>query len=844
MRSCLTACLIALLATVARGADFTQDVKPILVKHCVSCHGPEKQRASLRLDSVAAILEGGSSGPAVVPGQSARSLLVHAVLGSDGAKLMPPKGPRLADAEVAVLRRWIDAGAKRPANEVIAAARTQSSHWAFQPVRRPQPPASGLQWARTPIDCFIYDRLRRENLQPSPEADRVTLIRRLHLDLIGLPPSPQEVAAFVADRRPNAYERLVDRLLASPHYGERWGRHWLDQARYADSNGYSIDSARSIWKYRDWVIAALNADMPFDQFTIEQLAGDLLPNATQEQRIATGFHRNTQINEEGGIDPEQFRVEAVVDRVNTTGAVWMGLTLGCAQCHDHKYDPISQKEYYQIYAFFNNSDDPKLDLLTPEAMRLRADRQRQLEALLAQRKQLDGLSEQTLQAWEGSLSVEARKSLPAAVQTVLALAPNGRTPRQQELLWAAYQKADQVRHVTAGLAGPWALASQTAWLVRRQSLQRQIDTLNKQVPAALTTLVLNERKMPRPTFIHLGGDFLRKGARVSPGTLAVLPPLPGSEAVAAKGKPPTRLDLAHWLVDGKHPLTGRVLVNRLWQQFFGVGLVETENDFGTQGTKPSHPELLDWLADEVVRVNWSLKQMHRLIVTSAVYRQSSQQRADLQARDPRNLLWGRQNRLRLEAEVVRDVALAASGLLTTTIGGPSVFPPQPEGVYSLTQIPKNWVASVGPDRYRRGLYTFFWRSAPHPGLTVFDAPDGTTTCTRRNRSNTPLQALTLLNDTAYLECARALANRLLTGEESDEERIERAFRLTVSRSPSSRERQVLSNLLARQRQTLSGDLAQVKALVGDTMTNHATEQAVWVQLSRVLLNVDEFITRE
>jgi hypothetical protein len=843
MNARFLACLFALsgvLALPATAVEYTADVKPILAKHCVSCHGLEKQRASLRLDSARGIHEGGSSGSAVVPGKSAESLLIKAVLGSDEVKVMPPRGPRLAAPEIAILRAWIDEGAKVPASEVILASRAGQNHWSFRPiVRPPVPTVKDARWSRTNIDRFILARLDRERIRPSDEADRGTLVRRVYLDLIGLPPTPAEVDAFKNDRRLDAYERVVDRLLASSHYGERWGRHWLDQARYADSNGYSIDAARSIWKYRDWVVNALNADLPFDQFTVEQLAGDLLPGATFEQKIATGFHRNTQINEEGGIDLEQFRVEAIVDRVNTTGSVWLGLTIGCAQCHDHKYDPISQKDYYRLYAFFNNSDDPRIDLLSTDILRKRTQLQAEMKQLEKQLFTIEKLSEETLERWVGSLTPETRKTFSRRIQAILDLPPNGRNARQQQELWAAYRKADQVRHVTAGLAGPYALLANTHLLSKRQHLEKQIDRVRKAMPASITTMVVNERKMPRMTTIQLGGDFLRKGAVVDPAVPAVLPQLTAQKKV-------NRLDLARWLVDGKNPLTGRVLVNRLWQHYFGVGLVETENDFGTQGTRPTHPELLDWLADELVRQKWSLKSIHRLIVTSSVYRQSSHVRPDLRTIDPRNLLLARQNRLRLEAEIVRDVTLASSGLLTTTIGGPGVYPPQPAGVYSLTQVPKNWVASIGPDRFRRGMYTYFWRSAPHPGLTVFDAPDATATCTRRNRSNTPLQALTLLNDLAHLECARALAVRLLQEGREDGERLDLAYRLTLARRPTPREREILLALLVKQRHVLGTDEKEARSLVLETSIPGIApaEQAAWVQLSRVLLNLDEFITRE
>jgi mono/diheme cytochrome c family protein len=762
-------------ATAADAPDYLRDVKPLLAKHCVSCHGPDKQRSGLRLDTAVSLLKGGDSGPAVVPRKSGASRLIVAVSGgTEDVVAMPPKGaPRLSNDEVAVLRAWVEAGAPAPANEAAAQPTTPASkHWAFRPIIRPAESAvKNPAWVRNPIDRFVLARLEKEKLAPSPEAVRVTLLRRLSLDLIGLPPSPQEVDDFLADQRPDAYERVVDRLLASPHYGERWGRHWLDLARYADSNGYSIDAPRSIWPYRDWVINALNQDLPFDRFTVEQLAGDLLPDATVEQKVATGFHRNTQINEEGGVDKEQFRVESVIDRVNTTGSVWLGLTIGCCQCHDHKFDPFSQREYYQFFAFFNNQDEPNLSLG------------------------------------------------PAP--------PNAPPARGRR-------------------GGPFGK----------------------------TTMVLQERETPRETHVLVGGDFTRPGVRVSPGTPAVLPPLPGrervregeSESASKPGAPTltpsnslTRLDLARWLVALENPLTARVAVNRIWSHYFGLGIVETENDFGTQGIPPSHPELLDWLAAEFVAQGWSLKALHKRIVTSATYRQSSAARPELETIDPRNRLLARQARLRLEAELVRDAALTVSGLLNPRVGGPSVFPPQPGGVYQFTQVKRNWVPSEGPDRYRRGLYTHFWRAAPHPALTTFDAPDAGTTCTHRSRSNTPLQALTLLNDTGFAEYAYGLADRLLREDRRDAGPTEAgqvrwAFRLCLGREPAAAEAQRLVDFLTKQQTHYATHPDEATRLLGgggpagqklaELADAAADRKAALVLLARVLLNLDEFITRE
>ncbi|MFN4261120.1 MAG: PSD1 and planctomycete cytochrome C domain-containing protein [Gemmataceae bacterium] len=828
----------------AEPVDYVRDVKPILAKHCHACHGPQKQRSGLRVDTAAAIREGGNSGPGLVPGDSQQSKLIHAVTGTQDAAVMPPSGERLTTQQIATLKAWIDQGAKAPADEVAQGITApKSSHWAFQKPARPKLPAvKHPAWPRNPIDYFILARLEKEGLTPSPEADRITLIRRLSLDLTGLPPTPAEVEAFVNDSRPDAYERLVDRLLASPHYGERWGRHWLDLARYADSSGYTIDGPRSIWKYRDWVIDAFNRDVPFDQFTIEQLAGDLLPNPNIEQQIATGFHRNTLINQEGGIDVEMFRVEAVVDRVNTTGTVYLGLTIACAQCHDHKFDPISQREYYQLFDFLNQDDEPTLSLASAAEQQKAKQIQAEVKELEKVLKTFDNTSLAGLLRWEEKLSSATRKTLPADIQELLEIPENGRSSEQTAILLDFYRQSEQIQHIAAGFAQPlpFAPAAHALGVRLRLNTWQRIAQLKAAEPTIVTTMVLRQRSTPRVTNVLIQGDFTRKGIAVQAGVPSVLHPLP--EPYAGN-----RLTLARWLVDPDNPLTARVTMNRFWQRYFGVGIVETENDFGTQGTLPTHPELLDWLATEFIRQKWSMKTMHRLIVTSATYRQASQHRPELEAIDARNLLLARQNRLRLEAEIVRDVALAASGLLHPAIGGPSVFPPQPDGVYAFTQVNKNWKADTGPNRYRRGMYTYFWRSAPHPGLTVFDAPDANSTCTRRTRSNTPLQALTLLNDQAYLECAQGLAERVLQNPKfTDAERLTQAFRLCLSRPPRSFELSRLHGFLEQQRASFAKAPQDAAALLPSNLPEgtQAADRAAWIMVARVLMNVDEFITRE
>ena len=739
-------------------------------------------------------------------------------------------------------------GAKEPRSaNSTSGEEKKASHWSFQPVKRcADPLVKDSSWVRNPIDAFVLAELEKRGIAPSEVADNVTLIRRLSLDLLGLPPTIEEVDQFLKESRrapEEAYERLVDRLLASPHYGEMQARHWLDQARYADSNGYSIDAPRSIWKYRDWVIDAFNKDLPFDRFTIEQLAGDLLPGATIEQKVATGFHRNTQINQEGGIDVEQFRVDSIVDRVNTTGSVWLGMTLGCCQCHDHKFDPLSQRDYYRFFAFFNSCDEPNLEIISPAAQKMRKSIHAKQEEIEKRLKMLDSTSPENIERWERSITDASRARLPPDIQNIFQVASNGRNRKQIKALENAYRLADQMRHPIGALTNPIAALVQVDLLRTRIDLVKSRDALKKQEPAVPTTMVVREMKEPRTTHVYMGGDFLRKGAKVLPGTPAILPGLkPGD------GTPMNRLHLAEWIVSSDNPLTARVIVNRYWGQFFGTGLVETENDFGVQGTPPSHPELLDWLASEFIRRKWSVKQLHKLIVTSATYRQSSKNRTDLANIDPRNRLLARQTRLRVPAEVVRDVSLAASGLLNSKIGGPSVFPPQPEGVYRFTQIDKAWKPSEGAERYRRGMYTYFWRSSPHPALIVFDAPDATATCTRRSRSNTPLQALTLLNDAGFNEYATGLARRVLKeGPSDDQGRVIHAFRLCLSRMPTEREHQRLFTFLKEQKTEFTVCPGEARVLTGGNPDDNKPgliDQAAWIMTARVLLNLDELITRE
>ncbi len=793
--------LLPLRALAADKIDFARDVQPILSDNCYRCHGPDAaaRKGDLRLDQLDRKL--GPFAPRdgysiVVPGNLDDSVLAMRITADDPDQIMPPpkSNRHLSTQQIETLKQWIQQGAK------------WGQHWSFvKPVRPPVPEVQDKSWPKNDIDHFILARLEKEKIAPSPPTDKAALLRRVALDLTGIPPTPAELDAFIADDSPNAYEKQVDRLLASPHFGERQARHWLDNARYADSNGYSQDFPRVIWPYRDWVIHAMNNDMPFDQFTIEQLAGDMLPNATLDQKTATGFHRNTQINSEGGIDPEQFRVESIIDRVATTGTVFLGLTIACAQCHDHKFDPISQKEYYQFFAFFNNCDEPTMKVSGVVDPKQIAELQERIDTLETQVKQ-------KIAEWEAGLTDAEKATLTPKARAALAFPADKRLPAQIAAVNEALRLADN-------------------------DFGGMLDNLNavrKQLNDGVSTMVMAERKQPRKTTILIKGDFTRPSDEVSAGVPHMLP--------AMKVKNPTRLDLAKWIVDPENPLTARVTVNRIWQQYFGRGIVETENDFGSQGSPPSNPELLDYLATELVKNNWSLKHIHRLIVTSATYQQSSKARPELDNIDPYNCLLARQSRIRLDAEIVRDVALASSGLLSEKIGGPSVFPPIPDGVMSLGQVKHEWKTSVGPDRYRRGMYTFTYRNSLHPSLASFDAPDAILACTRRIRSNTPLQALNLMNDTARMEFSRALAARVL----KEHGNVDTLFRLATSRVPESDERQILQDLLDKKRAELKDEPKNATAIAAK-MTPPGVETsdfAAWTLVSRVVLNLDETITRE
>ncbi len=1207
--SCFSAaaiCAIASRPTSNDAPDFNRDVRPILSGHCFKCHGPDdKQRqAGLRLDSAEGAQALQKSGKrAIVPGKPDQSELVHRVLAT-GPMQMPPvtANKPLSDNEKAILRRWVAGGA------------VYKQHWAFvAPVQKIPPLTKGGQggvWPRNPIDNFTLARMEAAGLKPSPEADRYTLVRRVSLDLTGLPPTPEEADAFVKDTRPDAYERLVDRLLASPHYGERWARRWLDLARYADTNGFEKDRPRSVWPYRDWVINALNADMPFNQFTIKQLAGDMLRNATIADRIATGFHRNTMLNEEGGIDPLEYRFYNMVDRTGVTGTAWLGLTVGCAQCHTHKFDPITQHEFYRLMACIDNADEPEIEIPKPDIAAKRA--KIEAEAAMRESKLVEKFPPAGATQWlpagemkvvsatsaegadletlpDGSLLVSGKdpdtdtytvifespaKDISAIrvealtdpslggmgpgrtphgnfvlteISAAVALSDAAPAPRPLKLAgaeadftqdgfsaaetldgnpktgWAIHGQGNWNvnraityrverpagfatgdrwtfklaqtygghhtlgrfrirlgRETTGGLSGPanlqrkfaeWTKAQeqravnwtvlrpvkavsnlplltvqddnsvfvsgdqtkrdvydldfktgmqgitairlevlpddrlpnhgpgrvfyegapgdfflsevtvntvnpaspvkitratasfgssipamidgdpQTGWSIgggqgrahtavfdlakpvdgsfsfrmvferyhaadlgrfrisvtsdaraaeaglppdveeallvpdsrrtqpQRDQLMKQYlavapelaserDAIKKLLdsrPAFPTAFAFEERPAnnPRPTFVHHRGEFLQPTDKVEPGVLAILPQPPVGTRL-------NRLTFAKWLVDPRNPLTARVTVNRQWQAFFGQGIVRTLQDFGYQGDPPTHPELLDWLAVEFMgkdesgrkkdeagntssssliphpssmHSSWSLKRLHRLIVTSATYRQSSRVTPELRQKDPENRLLARGPRVRLDAELLRDAALTESGLLSPKMGGPSVFPPQPAGVTSEgTYGPLTWKVSEGEDRYRRGLYTFAKRTAPYAMFTTFDAPTGEAICPRREVSNTPLQALTMLNDQVFMEAAQALGKAAAARPGTIDERAAYLFRRCATRPPNPDELALLVKFYASQKQRFSNKELDAEAVAGKG-GGDAADRAAWTTLARSVLNLDEVIVK-
>ena len=994
--------------------SYQRDIRPILAKNCFKCHGPDEnaREAELRLDSFTGATADRDGAKAILPSKPEKSLLVERINSAHPYEVMPPKdsGLKLSEAERELLHKWIQSGAEF------------DQHWAFVSPQAPDVPAArDSDWVNNPIDNFVLKKLEANGLQPSPEADRYTLVRRVYLDLIGLPPSIEEADKFVNSTDPDAYEKLVEQLLNSPQYGERWARHWLDLARYADTNGYEKDRERSIWPYRDWVIKALNDDIPFDQFTIEQLAGDMLPAPTTDQLVATGFHRNTMLNEEGGIDPLEYRFHSMVDRVATTGTVWLGMTTGCAQCHTHKYDPITHTDYYAMFGLLNNADEPDLILPDVEIQKRRTHTQHEIEKLEAalpsqfppmegegtteelRAKNLGQQFHEWLKAqfanardWKSVAPVKMSTNLPRLEvladnsifstgditkrdvfnlefdlsqieQPITALRlevlPDDRLPARgpgrafyegrkgdfflseltariadEEILfgessnsfgkisigngnadaanvldrdgstgWSTATREGEShqlvlnfkeplaaefpleiellfeRHFAASLGrfrfsftsnnettvasplpvevevqlasvGIKELSDEIRNELTRHFLQltpqlaearKPIEALKKQLAEFPTTMIFGERPAdnPRLTYRHHRGEYLQPQEQVKPS-------LPELFQSTTKVVPSNRLEFAKWLVSDENPLIGRVTVNRNWQEFFGRGLVRTSEDFGIQSSFPSHPELLDWLAvafisdedEQPLALNWSVKELHRLIVMSATYRQQSYVDQEQLQQDPENILLSRGPRFRLNAEIIRDSTLQASGLLHQKMGGPSVYPPQPGIVYSTAYGSPKWPISKGTDRYRRSLYTFTKRTAPFAAYTVFDAPTVENCIVRRDRSNTPLQALTMLNDGMFLEAAQAAAKKAFSANRPEEVIAEELFRSFLTRPPTQNELTTLLAFYHQQLERLQSNELDAKQFLPNEETP-SPEIAAWVMVARVILNLDETVTK-
>jgi hypothetical protein len=803
--------------------EFARDVLPILSAHCFTCHGPDEKtrKAGLRLDlgeTATKKLKSGSR--AVVPGDVKNSELIARIFSDDPDERMPPVKAQkaLKDSEKALLKRWIEEGAE------------YQKHWAFVAPKRPALPAvKNPSWAKNPIDRFVLARLEKEGLTPAKEADHYTLARRVTLDLTGLPPTIDAVDRFVNDPSPDAYEKFVDDVLKSPAYGERWAHVWLDLARYADSNGYATDNLRTIWKYRDWVIDALNANLPFDRFTVEQIAGDLLPKATHEQILATAFHRNTLTNDEGGTSDEEFRVAAVVDRVNTTMQVWMGITIACAQCHDHKYDPISQEEYFRMFAIFNQTEDsdksdntPLLPSSTPEQDKQKAKLEAEVAALEKELLKPSPDLDAAQAKWEKEVKAD---KLPANVKKALNVDPAKRDDGQKAEVTKYYRSiAPQLKETQDRLAGT----------------KKQLTAVQP-----VTTPIMKElpEGKKRVTKIHIRGNFLDQGKEVTPGVPAFLPTLPNE-------LPANRLALARWLVDPQNPLTARVAVNRFWEQLFGVGLVDTPDDFGVRGKLPNHPELLDWLATEFPAQSWDVKKLLRLMVTSATYRQSSAVTPALAERDPDNKLFARGPRFRAPAEVIRDQALFVSGLLSAKMHGAPVRPPRPKlGLTAAFGGGTDWDTSPGEDKHRRALYTQWRRTSPYPSMITFDAPSRNVCTVTRPRTNTPLQALVTLNDPVYVEAAQALGRRMVKeGGTTVAERVRYGFRLCLARPPQEKELQRMVALFEQARVKYAQAPQEAQKLATDPLGPLAAgldpaEMAAWTLVGNVLLNLDEVFSR-
>lgn len=819
--------------------DFNREVRPILAENCFYCHGQDgnKRQGELRLDQRQAALDR----RAIVPADVAGSVLLQRVHSTDADLQMPPpnSGRTLTEQQKQTLQRWIEQGAK------------YSEHWAFTVPQSPAVPAvRNTAWVRNPIDSFVLSRLESEGLQPAPEADRAVLIRRLSIDLTGLPPTLQEVDAFVASTDPMAWEQLVDRLLSSPHYGERMALPWLDAARYADSNGFQQDGDTWQWIWRDWLVSALNQDLPFDQLTIWQLAGDLLPDPTTEQKIASGFNRNHLLNGEGGAIPEEQRWVILFDRMETTATTWLGLTLNCAQCHDHKYDPLTQRDYYSLLDGFNRVPESGTPQYFSSRIRVAApflevpsaaflQRQEELQAAINMAdEQIRAATADEFQKWQEAVQVTGAlpggDALPAALKLLLAKPAADRSAEEQSAVQSELRKLFDQKVVPSMKDRVPAIGQ------KEQAAGRLAEFRADQLPRVM---IMSDAQ-PRETRILNRGDYLTPGDKVEFSTPAFLPALPADA-------PRNRLGFARWLVSGQHPLTARVQVNRMWQYFFGTGLVRTSEDLGVQSEYPEHLPLLDWLATEFPSRGWSLKQMHRLIVTSAAYRQSSRVTPELSLRDPENRLMARASRFRMPAMILRDWALATAGLLDVRIGGPPVYPYQPDGIWESLAITKErdftYPASSGNDLYRRSLYTF-WRRTVGPA-NMFDASNRQACRVRMTPTSTPLHALTTLNDPTWVEAARVLAERCLVESSDTDGRLTLAFRRVAGRVPSAADLVVLRRLLQRQQQIYATDAAAAKALIstGTAPRNGSigeAEHAAWTAVCLAVLNLDEVLVRQ
>ncbi|MFL5342522.1 MAG: PSD1 and planctomycete cytochrome C domain-containing protein [Gemmataceae bacterium] len=814
------ALLIFASPAVAADVDYTRDIRPILSDKCYACHGPDsaKRKAKLRLDQREVAVK-----EAIKPGDPAGSPLVQRVSSHDADEQMPPPESKklpLTAVQVELMKRWIQQGAKF------------DQHWAYVPPVRPEPPKAGAGWARNAIDEFIVAEHAKRGFTPAPEADHVTLIRRLSFDLIGLPPKVEDVDAFVKDKSPDAYEKLVARLLASEHFGERMAEYWLDLVRYADTGGYHSDNHRDVTLFRDYVINAFNRNKPFDQFTTEQLAGDLLPSPTTEQRIASGYNRLLQTTEEGGAQPKEYAAKYAADRVRNASVVWLGATMGCCECHDHKFDPFSTKDFYKFAAFFADIQEKPVGrqdqtlLPSPD----QAAELKKLDAELAELKLIMSPELPAAQAkWEAEYQAAKEKpKLPKPVADALAIDVAKRTPQQKQVVAAHFRS-------TTPLLEP----------LRKQQVetQRKRDELVKQIPTTLVSM----SGPPRTVHVLPRGNWLDEtGEIVTPDVPAFfVSRLPPHDAKARY----TRLDLAKWLTAPDNPVVARVFVNRLWKIAFGQGLVKSLDDFGSQGASPTHPQLLDWLATEFSRSGWDVKHVLTLIVSSATYRQSSACPKELRERDPANQWLARQNRFRLDAEMVRDDALAVAGLLSEQVGGPSAKPAQPAGYWSFLNFPvREWQKDSDSRQYRRGLYTYWCRSFLHPALLAFDAPTREECTVERPRSSTPLQALVLLNDPNFVEAARVLAEKALRAGQTDDERFAWLYHRALSRSPKPAEAKILAELLAKHRAEFAADKAAATKLIAVGDWPHpkdvdAAELAAWTSLCRVVLNLHETITR-